>query len=137
MKFTRIIKTLVIGTVSLAGFSACDSDMDKVYVLPGDDIEISGASNDIVLTTENTSSLVLTVFWSGDGRLALNEPQLQGPVNSATEAIEFGSDENFTTPYTVNVDKGVRHRQFLGDELNSILGLMGYTPEVNSPSISV
>ncbi len=56
---------------------SCDSDIDPVYVLPTDTISLGGASGDIVLTPDNPQALAMTIYWSGDGRIALSDTLLQ------------------------------------------------------------
>src|SRR3712207_7943126 len=68
----------------------------------------------------------MTIYWSGDGELALSNPLLQAPLNAADETIQLSKDEDFSTTIDLSVEKGVRSRQFLCEELNSLLGRLGY-----------
>lgn len=119
--------------VAVSSLVSCNSDIDPVYVLPSDPATLGGATGDIVLTPDNPQALVLTIYWSGDGRLSLDNEQLQAPVNAAETTIELSKDEAFTSPFEIPVDKGVRSRQFLSDEFNSLLGRMGYEADIKSP----
>ena len=133
MKFNTICYKVLLAVAMMWGITSCDSDIDPVYVLPTESISIGGASGDIVLTPDYPQALALTLYWSGDGRLALNDTQLQAPENAAEETIQLSKDESFTTTLDVSVEKGVRSRQFLCEELNSLLGRLGYEAEQKSP----
>lgn len=133
MKLNKIIRTVLLSGVMTLGLISCDSDIDPVYVQTPDDISLGGASGDIVLTPDNPQALAMTIYWSGDGRLALSDTLLQAPVNAADETIQLSRDENFTTTIDLSVEKGVRSRQFLCEELNSLLGRLGFEADVKAP----
>ena len=133
MKLKNILlNTLALGIVAL-GLASCESDIDPVYVLPSDGISLEGAKEDIILTPDNTEALAMTIYWNGDGKLALSDTLLQAPVNAAVETIQLSKDEQFSTTIDLSVGKGVRYRQFLSQELNSLLGRLGYTPDEKAP----
>lgn len=123
---------LLSGIVTL-GLVSCDSDIDQVFVLPSDDISLAGASGDIVLSADNPQALAMTIFWSGNGKLALSDTLLQAPINAAEETIQLSKAESFATTIDISVDKGVRSRQFLSEELNSLLGRLGYESDIKAP----
>lgn len=133
MKLNNITLTVLLSGIASLGLVACDSDIDPVYVLPAGDVALGGASGDIILTPDNPQALALTLYWSGDGQLALSNTQLQAPVNAAKETIQLSGDESFSTTLDISTEKGVRQRQFLCEELNSLLGRMGYTADEKAP----
>lgn len=133
MKLNNIIRTVLLSGIVTFGLVSCDSDIDPVYVQPSDEVSLGGASGDIVLTPDNPQALAMTIYWSGDGKLALSDTLLQAPVNAADETIQFSKDESFTTTIDLSVEKGVRSRQFLCEELNSLLGRLGYEAEEKAP----
>ncbi len=49
------------------------------------------------------------------------------------ETIQLSRDEQFSNVIDLSVDKGVRSRQFLCEELNSLLGRLGYIADEKSP----
>lgn len=119
---------------AVAALSAsCDSDIDPVYVLPGESAELGGGPGEIILTPANPQALALTLYWSGDGRLALSDTLLQAPVNAAETTIELSADADFSSPLEITVDRDCRSRQFLCEEFNSLLGRMGYEADVKAP----
>lgn len=133
MKLRNILKTALLSGITAFGFASCDSDIDPVYVLPSDDMTLGGATGDIVLTPDNPQALAMTIYWSGDGQLALSDTLLQAPVNAAEETIQLSKDEQFSNTIDLSVEKGVRSRQFLCEELNSLLGRLGYTADEKAP----
>ena len=133
MKLNNIFRIAFLSGVVATGVAACSSDIDPVYVLPSDDIALGGASGDVILSAENPQALALTIYWSGDGQLALTDSLLQAPVNAAVETIQLSKDENFSSTLDLTVDKGVRSRQFLCEELNSLLGRLGYEADEKAP----
>lgn len=124
--------TAIAGLLSLC-LGACDSDIEPVYVNPADGIELGGASDPIILRADRPEALAMTLYWSGDGRLTLSEPQLQAPVDAAVETIQLSADADFTSPLDISVEKGVRQRQFLTDELNALLGRLDFPAEQATP----
>lgn len=130
--FDTIRASLLLGGIAL-GMAACDSDIDPVYVLPADDIELGGATGEVILSPNNPQALAMTIYWSGDGTIALTDTLLQAPVNAAEETIQLSKDENFSQPLDISVEKGVRSRQFLCEELNALLGRLGYEADDKAP----
>jgi len=126
------ITILLTGIIAFC-MTSCDSDIDPVYVQPSDDISLAGATGEIILSPNNPQALAMTIYWSGDGQLSLNDNHLQAPVNTAEETIQLSKDEQFSTTIDLSVEKGVRSRQFLCEELNSLLGRLGYTAEEKAP----
>lgn len=133
MKFNNITRTVLLSGIVAFGLSSCDSDIDPVYVQPSDEVSLGGASGDIVLTPDNPQALAMTIYWSGDGNLALSDTLLQAPVNAADETIQLSKDESFSSTIDLSVEKGVRSHQFLCEELNSLLVRLGYETDEKSP----
>lgn len=133
MKLKNILRTALLSGIVTLGFASCDSDIDPVYVLPSDNIELEGARGDVILTPDNPQALAMTIYWNGNGQLALSDTLLQVPVNAAVETIQLSKDEQFSATLDLSVEKGVRSRQFLCEELNSLLGRLGYTADEKAP----
>ncbi len=133
MKLNNIFLTSLLPAIAALGFSACESDIDPVYVLPADDVTLSGATGDVILSPGNPLALAMTIYWNGNGQLALSDSLIQAPVNAAEETIQLSKDENFSSTIDLSVEKGMRSRQFLCDELNSLLGRLGYTADEMAP----
>lgn len=133
MRINNIRKAALTTTIAATLLASCNSDIDPVYVLPTDPVELNGATGDIILTPDNPQALVMTIYWSGDGRLTLSDDNLQAPVNAAETTIQLSADETFSSSFDIAVDKGVTSRQFLSDEFNSLLGRMGYVADQKAP----
>lgn len=133
MKLNNIIRTIILLGIVTFGLVSCDSDIEPVYVQPSDEVSLGGASGDIILTPNNPQALAMTIYWSGDGKLALSDMLLQAPVNAADETIQLSKDEQFSTTIDLSVEKGIRSRQFLCEELNSLLGRLEYKADEKAP----
>lgn len=133
MKQKNILHVVWALCIVMLSFSSCKSDLEPVYVLPSDNIVLGGATGDIVLSPDNPQALAMTIYWSGNGSLALSDTLLQAPVNAAEETIQLSKDPQFTTTIDLSVEKGVRSHQFLCEELNSLLGRLGYTADEKTP----
>lgn len=133
MKLYNIFSMILLSGIATCGLVACDSDIDKIFVNPYDDISLNGASDDIILTPDNPLALALTIYWSGDGQLSLSDSLVQAPVNAAEELIQLSCDEQFSNTIDISVEKGVRSRQFLCEELNSLLGRLGFNADEKAP----
>lgn len=118
---------LIFGTIS------CDSDLNPVYVYPSDDVTLGGASGDIILSADNPEALVLTLYWDGNGELTLSDPQYVAPVNLAKQTLQLSSDENFSQVVEVTLDNNARSYQFVSQDLNALLGRLGYEDGVKTP----
>ena len=117
----------------IMGLASCESDIEPVYVIPSDDITLGGATGEIILSANNPQALAMTIYWSGDGQLSLDNSLIQAPVNAAEETLQLSKDEQFSSTIDLTVEKGVRSKQFLCEELNSLLGRLGYTADEKAP----
>lgn len=126
------IKYIVMSLLAL-GITSCKSDIDKVYMLPDDPLELGGATQDIVLNEETPQALALTIYWSGDGRIKLSDDRLQAPVDVAEQTIELSDNEAFIGKTDVNVDHSAREYRFFSEDFNKLLTDMGYAPGVSTP----
>ena len=85
------IQYIALSMMAVA-LSACDSDMTKVYMYPEEPVVLNGATQDIVLSEETPQALVLTVYWSGDGKIKLSDDRLQAPVDVAELTVELADN---------------------------------------------
>lgn len=132
MKSKNILLTLqTLALISV--LMSCESDIKPVYVYPSDDVTLGGADGDIVLTADNPEALVLTLYWDGSGELSLSDPNYTAPINMASQTLQLSADENFSNPVEVTLDNDARSYQFLSQDLNALLGRLGYEDGVLSP----
>ena len=106
---------------------ACNNDMDRVYMLPEDPVNLGGATQDVVLSEDTPEALALTVYWSGDGHIQLSDDRLQAPVNAASLTIQFADCTE------VNVPQGQFMYQFFSEDFNKLVKGMGYPAGISSP----
>lgn len=116
-------------------FSAsCMKDGEMLIAeLENGEVNVSSADNDIVLTKDNTSKLVLTVYWTESGDVTLSNPDAQIPSSAMETSLQFSSTENFTDFYEVSVTASRMSAQFTGSQLNVILSRLGYEGGVKAP----
>ncbi len=126
------IQYIALSMMAVA-LTACDSDMTKVYMYPEEPVVLNGATQDIVLSEETPQALVLTVYWSGDGKIKLSDDRLQAPVDVAELTIELADNESFADATEVNVGKGIYEYRFFSEDFNKLLTGMGYAPGVSTP----
>ena len=107
--------------------------MDRVYMLPEEPVELGGASQDIVLTEENPEALVMTLYWSGDGKIKLTDDNLQAPVNVSELTIELADNDLFENLTRISAGTGVYEYRFYNEDFNKQLIDMGFAPGVSSP----
>lgn len=122
MKLHSIIRTAILSGTAAFGLLSCESDIDPAYVSPAGEITLGGASTTVILRADDPQALAMTLYWSGDGRLEVDDPQLQAPVDAAEETIQLARDAQFASTIDLSVERGVRSRQFLSEELNGLLG---------------
>lgn len=132
MKLNNIFTPVICGLIC-CGAAGCSSDITPVYVDPSDAIVLGGDTGEIILSPDNPTALALTVYWSGDGELSLSDGQLQAPVNAAEETLQLSRTEDFSETVDLSPEKGVRSRQFLSEELNSLLGRLGFAADEKAP----
>lgn len=126
------IQYIALSMMAVA-LTACDSDMTKVYMYPEEPVVLNGATQDIVLSEETPQALVLTVYWSGDGKIKLSDDRLQAPVDVAELTIELADNESFADATDVNVGKGIYEYRFFSEDFNKLVTGMGYAPGVSTP----
>jgi hypothetical protein len=105
-------------------------DLDKVFVFGND---ITSRCLKKSYSHPQSDALCLTLYWSGDGKLVLNDTTVQAPINAAETTIQLSANEDFTAPLELVVDKGVFSRQFLSEGFNSLLGRLNFEADVLAP----
>lgn len=129
------MKKILFPALSLLALmaSSCDNDMDRVYMEPEQPVVLGGANQDIVLTEENPDALVMTIYWSGDGKIKLSNDDLQAPVNNSELTVELADNDLFEDLVQISAGKGVYEYRFYNGDFNKQLLDMGYAPGISSP----
>ncbi|WP_272149589.1 SusE domain-containing protein [Tenacibaculum aiptasiae] len=118
-KFLKLT-SLFIAIITLSVFNACDDTSDIFTVSDGTASVLADVSiNKITLDPVNTSTPALTLNWS-DANYAQ-----QTAINYA---VQFSSDEAFTSPVTATTLTGKNDVTFSMAELNSAAGNAGLNP---------
>lgn len=120
-------------SVLTMAFTSCNNDMERVYMLPEEPVDLAGATQDIILSEETPDALVMTVYWSGDGKIKLTDDRLQAPVNAAELTLELADNDTFADLTSVPVEKGQFEYRFFSSDFNTLLSDMGYAPGISSP----
>ena len=128
----QYLSVFTIGT-AFSLLLSCSSDIEKVYVNTDNDLKLSGASDDIILSAENPQALSMTLYWDYDKNIATSNPSVQAPVNASELTLQFSAYEDFKTTLDIPVNKEHNSVQFLCEELNSYLIRLNYPAGEFSP----
>lgn len=111
---------------------SCEKDGDRLTAwLDGEGTDAVTSFNDnIVITKENISKLILTLYWDESGSFSLNIPQASVPESILTNAIQFSSSPDFSLCYDHVLQPGSTAAQFTGGQLNVIISRLGLSPDV-------
>lgn len=113
-------KSLLFVVASLTLMS-CEKDEDKLILRAGTPPALSTSSTNVVLTEETAEGTALTLNW--------NEADFG--FDAATEysvQIDTAGD-NFVRPYSVSLGNKVTSKTYTGQELNTLMSRLKYTPE--------
>ena len=117
-KTIHIILTAVISFLAMS----CMKDGETLIAsLEGDGTQIGTADSDIVLTSENSSALALTIWWDRLGNATLSNPNAQMTDDVVVYAIQFSLSEDFSTYSEQSVSSDATNIQFTVGTLNNIL----------------
>ncbi|SIT84554.1 SusE domain-containing protein [Pontibacter indicus] len=113
-------KSLVFVLASLTLMS-CEKDEDKLILREGTPPMLSASSTNVVLTEETAEGTALTLNWNEAdfGFDAATEYSLQ---------IDTAGD-NFVAPYSVSLGNKMTSKAYTGQELNTLMSRLKYTPE--------
>lgn len=96
-----------------------------VATLEGDGTQIGTVDSDIVLDINDPSALALTIWWDELGNASLSNPDAQIPDDMIINAIQFSTEEDFSTYTEEELDNSATSVQFTAAELNSIVTGLG------------
>lgn len=131
-KYRRFLSLFSISSALLLLFS-CSSDIEKVYVNVNNDLRLSGATDDIILSAEMPQALSMTLYWDYDREIPSSNPEVQAPVNVAELTLQFSSINDFQKIVEIPVDKERNSIQLLTEELNSYLTRLNFPAGEFSP----
>jgi hypothetical protein len=126
------LKIIFLSLLAVLGFAACDPDGDILTTTGGEALTLTG-SGDVVLDADNTSALALTLNWTDNSTIELNNPNVQAAKYVISNTLQFSAAEDFENVVEILADNGVTSMQFTVDELNSIVGRVGIESGISSP----
>ena len=118
----------------LAGFilTACDRDGDMITTSGALPVELSG-SGDIVIDKDNANGLALTLNWTDNNHLTTNNDNIQAPVGTVTNTLQFSNNNSFESAIEILTESKTTSMQFTSEELNSLVGRAGLQSDIASP----
>lgn len=118
----------------LAGFilTACDRDGDMITTSGALPVELSG-SGDIVIDKDNANGLALTLNWTDNNHLTTNNDNVQAPVGTVTNTLQFSNNNSFESAIEILTESKTTSMQFTSEELNSLVGRAGLQSDIASP----
>ena len=129
-------KYISTALVLLAISCAKDGDMLVARLDSDNTPAISSFDDHIVITKENASRLMLTLYWNDAGSFTLNNPEISVPEDIMHNAIQFSSDPGFSVVHETVLASGSISAQFTGSQLNVILSRLDLEPGVEH-SVSI
>lgn len=130
MKTTKYILASLLAAMTL---TACDKDGDTITVSGnGAQPVVLTGSGDAVLDKDNATKLALTLNWTDNSRLSTNDEQVQAPVGTIVNTLQFANSSTFETPIDFVIETGETSKQYTAQELNSIVGRVGLESDVAS-----
>lgn len=131
-KYRRYLSLLTLSSVASLFFS-CNSGIEKVYVNTDNELKLSGATEDIILSPENPDALSMTLYWDYEKSIPTSNTDIQAPVDATELTLQFSSTNDFITSIDIPVDKEKDSIQMFCEELNSYLIRLNYPAGEFSP----
>jgi hypothetical protein len=128
----KTLKIIFMSLLAVLGITACDPDGDILTTTGGEAITLTG-SGDVVLDANSTSALALTLNWTDNSTIELNNPKVQAAKYAISNTLQFSASEEFDNTVDILADDGVTSMQFTVEELNSIVGRVGIESGAASP----
>lgn len=118
---------MALAAISLS-IAGCDSDADKMYVDGLEKSTLLTSGDEIVLENDNASLPAVTFVWTNESKLKIYGTSVAGIADKSMPvyALQMSLSDDFATPYTQSVDKGVA--SFTVQELNTIVLGLGAKP---------
>lgn len=113
---------------------SCDNDGERLTTSFSAVTAGSTSAQSVVLTPSTSSDLALSLYWSDNGTISLNDSSYKAPNNAVANIIQFSANEDFSGKVKeVNPDGGVYAYQFTVYELNSLVLNLGFADALSAP----
>ena len=108
--------------------TSCDKDGEMLKVTePGAPSDFSASPTEVVLTSDGTDALALSLVWTAGALPEVSDPTVALPDDLTEESIQFSSTEDFASYSEIFLEKGQTSLQFTGGELSKLLMKFGMT----------
>lgn len=94
---------------------------------PGAPSDFSASPTEVVLTSDGTDVLALSLVWTAGALPEVSDPTVALPDDLTEESIQFSSTEDFASYSEIFLEKGQTSLQFTGGELSKLLMKFGMT----------
>ena len=94
---------------------------------PGAPSDFSASPTEVVLTSDGTDALALSLVWTAGALPEVSDPTVALPDDLTEESIQFSSTEDFASYSEIFLEKGQTSLQFTGGELSKLLMKFGMT----------
>ena len=126
----KIFRNLMMLLCALTAMVSCDESGDKIYLDGFKASDLMASASDVVLSVDNSKTLVLSLAWQNPTLLSSDETKPAGNGTLLTY-LQASTSEDFATTkdYTVtNLSKA-----FTGSDLNTLAKDLGMTPGEGAP----
>ncbi len=126
----KIFRNLMMLLCALTALVSCDESGDKIYLDGFKASDLMASASDVVLSVDNSKTLVLSLAWQNPTLLSSDETKPAGNGTLLTY-LQASTSEDFATTkdYTVtNLSKA-----FTGGDLNTLAKDLGMTPGEGAP----
>ena len=126
----KIFRNLMMLLCALTAMVSCDESGDKIYLDGFKASDLMASASDVVLSVDNSKTLVLSLAWQNPTLLSSDETKPAGNGTLLTY-LQASTSEDFATTkdYTVtNLSKA-----FTGGDLNTLAKDLGMTPGEGAP----
>ncbi|MFT3739074.1 MAG: DUF5114 domain-containing protein [Breznakibacter sp.] len=124
------IKSYIIGLSCLFAITACEKEGDKMILSGLEASQLTTTETDVVLNTDNHSSLVLSLVWNSS-TLTVSDQSVGIPSGFPIVMLQASATSGFET--VAESQKTVTSQAYTGSELNTLAKNLGLTPDVASP----
>lgn len=124
----------IVTALSVTAVSCMKDGEMLVATIDGNEVSnIGSADQNIVLTQENSASLVLSLYWDELGKISLSNPDAQTTNDIMKSSVQFAAEEEFLKTEETEIEAGTFYKQFKGADLNRILSRLEYAGGVEAP----
>lgn len=108
--------------------NACEKDGEKLIVKePGAPSEFGANSTEIVLTSDGTDALALSLFWNAGALPEVSDPTVALPDDLTESSVQFSATEDFASYTEMFLKADQTSLQLTGGALSQLLMKLGMT----------